>query len=210
MPFIINAFVGSNISASVVANVGWRWGYGMFAILIPASLAPLIVTLVWAERKAKKLALAPKRVTRSPIKIIEVRLHNDSSNRLVRLLRLKFTQELDIVGLLLIGASVALILLPLTLAPKAKSGWKNPSMIAMIVVGFVIIPFIAIWEARFAKFPVIPPRFLKNRAVVGASLIGFFDFVSPDLLCARRRSLENSLRLCCSLDLEQNLTISSM
>ena len=32
---------------------------GMFAILIPTSLSPLIVTLFWAERKAKKLGLAP-------------------------------------------------------------------------------------------------------------------------------------------------------
>ncbi len=33
---------------------------GMFAILIPTSLAPLIVTLVWAERKAKRLGLVPE------------------------------------------------------------------------------------------------------------------------------------------------------
>lgn len=25
-PFIINAFVGSNISASVLKHLGWRWG----------------------------------------------------------------------------------------------------------------------------------------------------------------------------------------
>ena len=29
----------------------------MFAILVPASLAPLIVTLFWAEQKAKRLGL---------------------------------------------------------------------------------------------------------------------------------------------------------
>ena len=34
-------------------------------------------------------------------------------------------QKLDILGLLLLGASVALILLPLTLAKTAKGGWKN-------------------------------------------------------------------------------------
>src|ERR1700744_2762977 len=30
---------------------------GMFAILVPVSLAPLIGTLLWAERKAKRMGL---------------------------------------------------------------------------------------------------------------------------------------------------------
>lgn len=30
---------------------------GMFAILVPATLLPLIVTLFWAERKAKQLGI---------------------------------------------------------------------------------------------------------------------------------------------------------
>lgn len=51
-------------------------------------------------------------------------------------------------------------------------------MIAMIVVGFVVIPIFAIWEVRFSKYPILPRRFVFNRAVAIASLIGFFDFVS--------------------------------
>ncbi len=47
-PFIVNAFVGSNIATQVLGRSGWRWGYGMFAILIPAALSPLLVTLFWA------------------------------------------------------------------------------------------------------------------------------------------------------------------
>ena len=76
MPFLINGFIGSNISSKVVAGAGWRWGCtslsyfalspliltdGMFAILIPAALSPLIVTLVWAELKAKKLGYVPEK-----------------------------------------------------------------------------------------------------------------------------------------------------
>lgn len=30
---------------------------GMFAILVPASLLPLIITLLWAEQKAKRLGI---------------------------------------------------------------------------------------------------------------------------------------------------------
>ncbi|KAG6814897.1 hypothetical protein H0H93_011822, partial [Arthromyces matolae] len=68
MPFIINAFIGANVSASVIAHAGWRWGYGMFAILIPVSLLPLIITLLWAENKARKLGMTPKTKTTTTAK----------------------------------------------------------------------------------------------------------------------------------------------
>lgn len=37
--------------------------------------------------------------------------------------------EMDFVGLLLVAASLALILLPLGLAPRATRGWRTPSMV---------------------------------------------------------------------------------
>ena len=83
----------------------------MFAILVPASLSPLIVTLFWAERKAKKLGLVPV-----------VHTHNGEP---FYKKAWTFAQQLDIVGLVLIGTSVALILLPLTLARSARNGWDN-------------------------------------------------------------------------------------
>jgi len=49
-------------------------------------------------------------------------------------------------------------------------------MIAMIVVGGVLIPIYALWDFKFAKYPVIAHRFVFNRVVI-ASLIGAADFV---------------------------------
>ncbi|KAK7447416.1 hypothetical protein VKT23_014125 [Stygiomarasmius scandens] len=164
LPFIINAFIGSNVYTNVMAHAGWRWGYGMFAILIPVSLSPLIVTLLWAERKAKRLGLVPPK-------------KQDSNTKLVSS-AWRIAQEMDLIGLVLIGASVALILLPLTLAGKANGGWSNPSMIAMIVIGCCLLPVFGVWDVKLAKFPVIPYRFLKNRSIAIASAIGFFDFIS--------------------------------
>lgn len=48
----------------------------------------------------------------------------------------------------------------------------------MLVIGVVLLVVFAIWELHFASRPVIAPRFVRNRSVVCASLIGFFDFVS--------------------------------
>ncbi|CAL1710437.1 unnamed protein product [Somion occarium] len=173
-PFIINAFVGSNISASVLEHAGWRWGYGMFAILVPASLAPLIVTLYWGERKARKLGLVEEAVRRSAPGYIEPAKITVTPVQRIR----RAADQLDLVGLILLGAAVALILLPLTLSQTANSGWKNASIIAMLVVGVVLLGVFAIWDFRFAKKPVIAARFIKNRSVLAAAWIGFFDFVS--------------------------------
>ncbi|KAK0190827.1 drug:h+ antiporter [Armillaria mellea] len=163
LPFIVNAFIGSNVSTQVLEGAGWRWGYGMFAILVPASLSPLIITLVWAERKAKRLGLVPEK---------------PKSDKSLLQHTLEVISQLDVVGLVLIGTSVALILLPLTLAENASGGWNNPSMIAMLVIGCVLFPAVGPWEFKFAKYPVVPKRFITNFTVVGASLIGFFDYIS--------------------------------
>lgn len=50
-------------------------------------------------------------------------------------------------------------------------------MIAMLVVGCVLLPAITVWEIKFAKHPVLASRLLKNRTVLIAAWIGFFDFV---------------------------------
>ena len=56
-------------------------------------------------------------------------------------------------------------------------GERAASMIAMLVVGVVLLPVIVFWEFKFAKRPILARRLLKNRTVVFAAWIGFFDFV---------------------------------
>lgn len=175
-PFIINAFVGSRIAASITTNNptnGWRWGYAMFSILIPLALAPVIFTLAWGERKAKRLGMVNTKPTHSAIET-----HNGQQRVGLPKKMLGFALDMDLFGLLLLGTGWALLLVALTLSAGAKGGWNNPSIIAMIVVGPLIIIAFAVYEAKWAPFPVIPGHFLRNRAVFGAALIGFFDFVS--------------------------------
>lgn len=81
---------------------------GMFTIMVPATVLPLVVTLVWAERKAKRLGLIP------------VKEQLSFAGRLRA-----FFQQLNVVGFVLLGTAVSLILLPLTLSQTAKSGWNN-------------------------------------------------------------------------------------
>ncbi|KAH8080721.1 drug:h+ antiporter [Cristinia sonorae] len=164
-PYIINAFVGSVVAASILERASWRWGYGMFTIIAPAVMAPMVGILLWSERKAK-LFLASKGVVE----------HHSTKPTHIRLWHT--FEKFDFLGLLLLAGSISLILLPLTLASAAKGGWHNASMIAMVTIGAILFPVFIFYEMRFAKYPVMANRFLRNRGVILIALIGFFDFIS--------------------------------
>lgn len=169
-PFLVNAVIGSKLATAVLETLGWRWGYGMFAIVVPVAMAPLILTLFWGERQAKKQGLV---AASSPHESL---VHHRKGKWAQRAWH--FAEQLDLVGLVLLGVAVALILLPMTLAQRAKDSWSNPSMIAMFVLGWILLPVFALWDIKFAKRPVIARRFLSNRTVVCVAFIGFFDFLS--------------------------------
>ncbi|KAI6105135.1 major facilitator superfamily domain-containing protein [Pisolithus croceorrhizus] len=185
-PFIINAFVGPNISSAVIEHLGWRWGYGMFAIAMPLVLAPLIATLLWGERKAKKLALVDSLLSSARSRARSLSRYSHSSQGLEIGFRLRYTllrqrlrrlaEQLDLVGLVLLGAAVSLILLPLTMS--VRGSLRSGSTIAMLAVGAALLGVFAYWDIRVAKAPVIAPRFVRNRGVILAASIGFLDFMS--------------------------------
>ena len=92
----------------------------MFAILVPAALMPLILTLFWGERQAKKLGLVPS-----------AHPHDDLAppgpvhkSRFVESAWM-FAEQLDLVGLLMLGTAVSLILIPMTLVQRDRNSWSS-------------------------------------------------------------------------------------
>ncbi|PIL29490.1 MFS general substrate transporter [Ganoderma sinense ZZ0214-1] len=164
-PFLVNAVIGSKLAHVVHDNLD-----GMFAIIVPVAMAPLILTLFWGERQAKKQGLV------RPSHPHDDLVHHAKAKWMER--AWLFAEQLDLVGLVLLGAAVALILLPMTLAQRAKGSWSNPSMVAMFILGWILLPVFALWDIKYAKRPVIARRFLSNRTVVCVAFIGFFDFLS--------------------------------
>lgn len=86
---------------------------------------------------------------------------------------LQVANELDTVGLILMGFGWSLLLLPFSLAPQAKGGWNNPSMIAMLVVGALCLLCFPLYEWKVARYPSAPNRLLRNRTFVTAVIIDF-------------------------------------
>ena len=63
---MITAFAGSKAAESFLSDVqNWRWGFGSFAIIVPAVCAPLFILLKLQLRKAEKQGLIAEQVTRA-------------------------------------------------------------------------------------------------------------------------------------------------
>lgn len=103
--------------------------------MLPFTLAPLIITLFWAEQKAKRLGLVEKALKRSASGYAE-----SARTRVPVMRRIwNMIDQLDLVGLTVLGAAVALILLPLTLSQTAKGGWHNGMSILVLWQGILLI-----------------------------------------------------------------------
>ncbi|EKJ74035.1 hypothetical protein NXS19_009594 [Fusarium pseudograminearum] len=151
LPFIINTWVSGDVTAAVLGATTWRWGIGMWCIIYPVCALPLIVSLLVVGRRAKKQG------------------HLVGYRSSFQQLGLKsFTVELfwllDIIGVILLIAVFALLLVPLTIAGGFESKWSSPQVVAPLVVGFVCIPVFVVWELR-APHPLVPFHHMKDRSV---------------------------------------------
>lgn len=162
-PFLITTFINGFIAESFIPD-RWRWGLGMFAIMIPVLLCPAIITLYGMQRKAQGMVSMADagRVRRDGVEM-KARGAKDY-------LRLAWEGivEVDLAGIILLGFAWSLILLPLSLADDAVGGWSNPSMIAMLVVGIFILVLFGLYEYYIAPKPLMNRRVLCNKAFLCA------------------------------------------
>ncbi|WVQ89262.1 hypothetical protein IAS59_003015 [Cryptococcus gattii] len=177
LPFIPFAFVAGNIADGINAYSanGWRWGYGMFCIMIPCVVVPAILVLFWADWKAKKigaLSLASSTYAREKLLMGQM-----VERRPFFATCLYYARRIDAVGLLLMGFAFGCILSPFTLYTTAKGGYKNPSLIALLVVGGVLFISFCLWEWKMASHPIMPKR-VFNRTFICCLLIDWNYYLS--------------------------------
>ncbi|GAA6018590.1 hypothetical protein JCM10207_007228 [Rhodosporidiobolus poonsookiae] len=167
-PYIFIPWYSSYIYSNLVDQ--WRWGYGMYAIIIPVVFVPAIALLFFLDRKARKAGIIHLNKAGQVVK-------DDAPMPMGRRLLVAWA-ELDGFGLILLGFGWSLFLLPFSLASGAKGGYNNPSLIAMFVVGIACLITYALYEWRFAKFPSAPKRLLVNKTFMNAIVIDWVYMVA--------------------------------
>jgi len=162
-PFLVTVWIGPLLASSILENANWRWGYGIWAIVLPAAFLPLALSLFLNQRRAEKMKLMPQ----SPWK----------GKSITQILK-SLWHELDVMGILLLTAAFSLILIPLTLAASEKDRWRNASVVAMLVTGCVCLVLFTLWEtnSRLTPKPLVSLRLLRNRTVMAGCGLAFFYF----------------------------------
>lgn len=142
-PFLVTPWVAGFIVESVIGGIGWRWGIGMFAILLPFCASFIITTLLYYQIRAKKMGLVPSQKTTI----------------------YGFCSQIDLGGVLLFSGGFALILVPLTLAATTTSKWKTPYLDALIAIGAVMLIIFPFYEHRVSRYPFMPLSYFKNPTI---------------------------------------------
>lgn len=171
--YLITVWISGGIASHFI-TVNWRWGYGMFSILMPATIIPCIVCMGYLEHYAQT--------------IFPAKDHFDNENKIKKTPKdfakffWNYVVESDLFGLIMMAFGWSLLLLPFSLYSSAQGGYKNPSLIAMFVVGALLLIIYACYEIWFAPFPSVPKRVLTNRTFITAVTVDFFYLCGAMLL----------------------------
>lgn len=161
VPFLFNVWIGPQLAQSILQTTGWRWGYGIWVVVLPLAFMPLALALFINQRKASKRGILPQ---------------SQFTGLTVWEGATTLWYELDLFGLILICAGFSLILIPLTLA--SNNGLHNAATIAMLVIGAVCLIGFPFWERSKTLAPraFFPRDLLKKRTVLAGLGISFFYF----------------------------------
>lgn len=161
-PNIITTWLGGPISQAFLSGPGWRWCFGMFAIMVPTLCSPLLALLVFNSYKARRLNLvAPQKHVRT----LWQSLHH-------------YFHEFDAFGLLLLTSGLGIILLPFNLYALQADGWQSPLIISLLLFGVALIVSFVLWERFCARVTFIPYSLLLDRNMVGSCILGAVLFIS--------------------------------
>ncbi|KAL4792627.1 major facilitator superfamily domain-containing protein, partial [Aspergillus venezuelensis] len=159
-PALISAFAGSKAAQDFLDHVSWRWGYGVWAIILPFFAVPIYLMLAYNLRKAQKEGV-----------VVKEKKKWDFSLQSIGSTIWWAIVEFDLVGVVLFAGGMVVFLLPFTLASTAPEGWRSGYIIAMIIVGFFLFVFFALYEIYLAPVPFLNVEHLTDRTVLGACLL---------------------------------------
>ncbi|SCU98866.1 LAMI_0F16534g1_1 [Lachancea mirantina] len=162
-PALVTVWISGNVIQVANPLEHWSWGIAMWAFIFPACCIPMIGCMLHMRWKV-----------RNDPEWIELRKEKSyiQSHGFAQFLVELFWQ-LDVVGVLLLTASTGCILVPLTVAGGTTTQWRTGKILGPFILGFVLIPFFVIWEAKLSLVPLAPFKMLRDRGIWAPLSINF-------------------------------------
>lgn len=201
MSVIINTWVSGNITDTL--GTRWRWGIAMWAFILPLACVPLGAMLTYMEVKARRTE-EWKELQRQYDEAKKARNEGKSKVAVWWEYLLDVSQRLDVIGSILVMAMFGLILAPFTLAGGAKLQWGKAKILVPLIIGFAMIPFVMLYEIKFAKYPLLPHRILKIPSIWAGSVLAMLqnivlwmpaDYMFTLLIIGVNQSIELATRI---------------
>ncbi|KAH6686446.1 major facilitator superfamily domain-containing protein [Plectosphaerella plurivora] len=154
-------YAGTYLGEHMLLNSSWRWGFGMWAAIMPFCALPTIAIMLFMERRGRKQGITYHRL---PLRESSGIPEGASlGTKLYHILWIK----LDIPGAFLLMAGLSMTLLPISISGRRNTErWSEPSSIILIVIGVLTFIGFLVWDGKFAKNPIVPLRLIKNRNVL--------------------------------------------
>ncbi|KAK4515788.1 uncharacterized protein ATC70_010742 [Mucor velutinosus] len=148
-PWIATVWAYGPAAQRILDTIGFRWNFGIWAIVIPIVCSPLCGLFYYNYLKAIKAGLIVK----------------PKSNRTFAQSCYYYAVEFDVIGLLLICAGLALFLLSFNLYSYQPNQWKSPLIVCFLVFGILLMIAFGCWEKWGAPITFIPWSLLMDRTV---------------------------------------------
>ncbi|KAJ5093405.1 hypothetical protein N7456_009266 [Penicillium angulare] len=150
-PYLITPWIYGYAADRILApgGIGYRWGFGVFAIVMPVVCAPLWGLWYCTQKKAERMNFIEKK----------------TSGRTFWQSVIHYCIEFDVIGLLIISTGFSLFLLSFNLYSYQRGEWSSPMIICFVVFGFSLILAFTVWEKYFAPVKFMPWELIKNRTV---------------------------------------------
>ncbi|KAM0276360.1 hypothetical protein ACHAQH_006807 [Verticillium albo-atrum] len=167
-------YAGTYLGEHMLLNSTWRWGYGMWAAIMPFCALPTIAIMLVMEHRGRKKGIKWQRL---PLRASSGAPQGSS---LLTQLYYVLWVRLDIMGAFLLLAGLSMTLLPLSITGRRNTErWSEASSIVLIIVGVLTFVAFLVWDGRYAQNPIVPFRMIENRnvllACVSVCLIAMSD-----------------------------------
>ncbi|KAK7525312.1 MFS general substrate transporter [Phyllosticta citriasiana] len=190
-PFLIMPWISAFIVDDVTKpdGIGWRWGIGMFAIVmgppgsdllfVPGLVAKVVThstkSGMWSidtPQQASPVATGPLIGT---LLYFQQRAKKTGLVPKVNISVWEFCSLIDLGGMILLCSGFAMLLLPFTLAASTPGKWSTPWVDVLIALGVVLLVALVPYEKYVAEHPVVPVHYGKNLTIVLACTLAGVD-----------------------------------